>query len=58
MYVIKIKDTGKYWKSNTSEVELQDAKLYKNKEAAEDIIYFYDDIELEILEVERILKLK
>jgi len=58
MYVIKIKNTGKYWKSHASEVELQDAKIYKNKSSAEQILKFYDNVELEVLEVEHIIKLK
>lgn len=58
MYVIKIKTTGKYWKSHASEVDLQQAKIYKNKSSAEQIIKFYDDLKLEILEIEQIIKLK
>lgn len=58
MYVIKNNTTGKYWKSHASEVDLQQAKIYKNKSSAEQILKFYDDVKLEILEIEQIIKLK
>jgi len=58
MYVVKNKITGKYWKSHSSEVSLQSAKLYKNKQAADDIVRFYDDLELEVLEVDVVIILK
>jgi hypothetical protein len=58
LYVIKIKNTCKYWKSHASEVELHYAKISKNKSSAEQILKFYDNVELEVLEVEHIIKLK
>jgi hypothetical protein len=57
MYVIRIKGTNLYWKSPANSVDLQDAKIYKNKKAAEFIVNFYDNLpNLEIVEVE--IKLK
>jgi hypothetical protein len=58
MFVIKNKLTGKYWKSHTTDVDLQNAKIYLNKKSADNIVAIYNDYKLEVLEVERIIKLK